>query len=249
MTAQNLFVFPEGVALASDTAVYTPGGKLIGFAPKAYVNEAQRWGALFTGSASGADYFANLLPAAPEMTFDVFAALAPRLLAEYRARAFPQIGTDCEVTIVFAGWSDEARGWRGAQISSDPDKQHVAPIGGVTQPLFEIGGEVRGVAQHELEAAFSRLGVVEAVGRIMQAQRRSGVYPESNKKGLIGGVGELVIITAKGVRRETTNRWLDVVGDDAETVRARARQEPAADLLSEAPRRSREERRRKARAA
>ena len=249
MTAQNLFVFPEGVALASDTATYTPEGALIGFASKAYVNEAKRWGALFTGSASGTAYLAKLLAAAPEMSLDVFAGLAPRLLREYRAKAFPQIGTDCDLTIVFAGWSGEADAWRGAQISSDPGKQDVVPIGGVTQPLFEIGSEVRGVAQHELEAAFARLGVVQAVSRLMQSQRRSGVYPDSKQSGLIGGVGELVIITAKGVRRETTNRWLDAIGDDAETVRARARREPAADLLSEAPRRLRAERRRKARAA
>ena len=251
MTAHNLFVAPgECVIMISDTAVYTKDGVITGFRSKSHVDEAGRWGALFTGDSAGCEWFQAVLPAIAGMPFDRALALFPTMLRDYKDLAISRGAADADVSIALGGWSDEAAAWVGATISSDEcdgvPAFELRPVGGFMQPHCAIGGQVRAYRQSEIEAGFAAFGIREFGRRMLEAQRQGGVPDHRGVGGLIGGVGEIVVISRAGAHRETLTRWMDAIGDDVAKIKARARRSPPA-LFPAQP--SRAERRRTEREA
>lgn len=250
MTATNFMVFPDGVAIFADTAAYSPAGVIEGFRSKIVVDERNRWAMTFTGSRATAE---RVEAALGEVDFDGACAALLDVLRAAVAQGRSVAGDFAELDVIVAGYSATRGEWAGVIVKSSLAKVDATlpvfepiPAGGSIAPHVFLDGVTKPFPEGEIERNAQALGVAEFARRVMQAQRQAENKAAHGGHVVVGGVGELVIMTAAGVRREITNRWLDSIGDTVERVRDRARAELPVEFL---PALSRAERRRMARVA
>ena len=88
MTAANIIVAPDAVALIADTAS-TDNGVVAGLASKITVNETHRWGVVGNGSLATTRL---LLGALPDIDFDALCAILPMYMRAAHEPVAAQLG-------------------------------------------------------------------------------------------------------------------------------------------------------------
>ena len=216
--------------MLTDSSLYTPDGKIVGFECKAY--PVASWTGAITGRGNTWGMVTALALAEAHGSFDEFVARSAPLI-EREHKVALEVGTlqgQSIIEVHVAGWSEQ-RDRAEAYVLTSP-----TPFTEEDRPTYvwrSLYGEEEGTFYHALSALqgwqLHRQGAEPNVDftaetfdplrhgvPLMEAQRRKGANAALGDHGgrhVIGGDLWLTVVDRDGVRQDIIHSWLDEIGE------------------------------------